>query len=250
MFQAKQAIAAMLLAGIAGGAHAVSASANIDYSTFSFAVIDTDPTDGVTTTLTFDNGSSYAGIWLNNWKSNVFSDSQGTLNPLPAINGSYNAANGGTTALNSGNTLQADANLNFATGGVYQLATDSSKAHSFTLNGPGAVVFRVNYTIGASDSNVGDSFYAYATAGLYGSVNYSDGNDSYFGSNKTQSNGSQNGTLKASFYSDGSSANGYVWAQASARVGQDVAPVPEPSEYLMLLAGLGVVGAAVRRNRR
>ncbi|MFO1386275.1 MAG: PEPxxWA-CTERM sorting domain-containing protein [Chitinivorax sp.] len=27
-------------------------------------------------------------------------------------------------------------------------------------------------------------------------------------------------------------------------------PVPEPSEYLMMLAGLGIVGYAVRRRRQ
>jgi hypothetical protein len=44
--------------------------------------------------------------------------------------------------------------------------------------------------------------------------------------------------------------NGYVPVFASARSAMALAPVPEPSEYAMLLAGLGLVGVMARRRMR
>lgn len=44
--------------------------------------------------------------------------------------------------------------------------------------------------------------------------------------------------------------SGYVPVFASARSAMALAPVPEPSEYAMLLAGLGLVGVMARRRMR
>ena len=52
--------------------------------------------------------------------------------------------------------------------------------------------------------------------------------------------GAGNYILKVSGAVSGIAGGGYV---------AQIAAVPEPSEYLMMLAGLGIVGYAVRRKR-
>ena len=64
----------------------------------------------------------------------------------------------------------------------------------------------------------------------------------YYGAIKTQSSSAINAPL-------GSSTTNTI-ARPTAAFGPSVTPVPEPSEWAMLLAGLALVGFIVRRNAK
>lgn len=242
----KQAALALALASTATAASAaVSGSAFIDFTSFSYNVVDTDLGDGITPTLSFEEGESAATIFSNNWNNNLFSGWEPGMTPASTISGSAS----GASVLNSDTSMQAQGSLASASASLHRLTAESTKSAQFSLSGPGAVVFKVNYSLSSSDNDVHDSFFASVNASIYGSVSFEDGTDSYFGSQQSSFYPeTRSGTLKATFYNESGNANGYLSLTTGADLGQ-TAPVPEPSEYLMLLAGLGVIGYAVRRRQ-
>lgn len=248
MLQLKTAAALALLSFAASAQATVSASASID--SFMFSVVDTDPTDGITTTMTLDSGESYAATTIN-FLDTVFYHWANPASPAqPISNHTDFAGHGSANVFNNGSTQSISADMLRATSGIHEeFGANTYQNFGFTLNGPGAVVFYATYSLGASNDAPRSGDVNYANVTLNGRVDYSDGLNSYFGAHQDTAHGPQSGKLKTSFYNDVSSAHGYVTASAYVTVGRDVAPVPEPSEYLMLLAGLGVIGYAVRRRQ-
>lgn len=236
----------LALAGLTGNAvAAISASAHIDFSSFSYQITDLDPNDNVTPTLTFSDGMSWAEIYANNGKNPLFGQWEDGLTSGSNISGSSNGAN----VQNSDSTLHADATLGTPSHDLHQLSAYTTKLTQFSLNGPASVVFTLHYTLTADDADTSDVLTTLASANLNGNVYFDDKSDSFFGTQQALASGSQSGVLQTSFSNQGSSAYGYLQATASVDIGDHTAPVPEPETYLMLLAGLGVVAYATRRRQ-
>lgn len=236
----------LALAGFSGSAAAtVSAEAHIDFSSFSYQITDLDLNDGITPTLTFADGQSWAEIYANNGKNPLFGQWESGWIPDSNISGSGNGAN----VHNSDSTLHADATLGTPSHDLHQLSAYATKLTQFSLNGPASVVFTLHYTLSANDADPSDVLTTSARAGLSGYVYFDDKSDSFFGTQQALSSGSQSGDLQTSFINHGSAAYGYLQATAGVDIGDHTAPVPEPETYLMLLAGLGVVTCAARRRK-
>lgn len=234
------------LVGLTGNAAAaVSANAHIDFSSLGYQITDLDLNDGITPTLTFADGQSWAEIYANNGKNPLFGQWESGWIPDSNISGSGNGAN----VQNNDSALHADATLGTPGPDLHQLSAYATKLTQFSLNGPASVVFTLHYTLAANDANSGDVLTTASSANLNGYVYFDDKSDSFFSTQQTLSNGSQSGVLQTSFINHGSSAYGYLQATASVDIGDHTAPVPEPETYLMLLAGLGVVAYATRRHQ-
>lgn len=248
MLQLKTAAAIALLSLAASAQATVSANASIE--SFMFSVVDTDPTDGITTTMTLDSGESYAATTVNGFNNAFYQWAYPASPAHPISNHTDFLGQGSANVFNNGSKQSVSADMLRATSGIHEeFGANTYQTFGFTLNGPGAVVFYATYSLGASNDAPMSGDVHLVNVTLNGRVDYSDGLYSYFGAYQDTTQGLQNGKLKTSFYNDVGSAHGYVTASAYVTVGRDVAPVPEPSEYLMLLAGLGVIGYAVRRRQ-
>ncbi|MFO1381296.1 MAG: PEP-CTERM sorting domain-containing protein [Chitinivorax sp.] len=227
-------LGALALASLTNAATAaVSGSANIDLTSFSYSIADADLNDGITPTLSFSDDYAFYT------RSPVF---------------------GGASS------VYAPANIpNSGSGGFYQSA--GAQSH-FRVSGPAQITFRANYTLHNAVAVPGDDgSYAHTRAQLAAGFNLF--NAGGFGIDAQENHAdsgwfpssSRNGTLEISFNSAGEAflpdsedgnayAYGFLNLNSEVTLYQATAAVPEPSEYLMLLVGLGVVGTVVRRSRR
>ena len=249
--QSAKLLAALLLSGAAGTAAAavpsgLLAEAEIDFSSFAFQIYDLDLNDGIDPALEWVSGASVGSIATNNFSHFPFSQHEDGLAPVSTISGSA----AGADVLNSDQTARASGAMTQATPSLFMVNASSNKQGYFTLSGPAAVVFSVNYAVSAYDDNIHDNFYSFAQASLSGTVNFADGANGYFGSRHEVNYDGHSGVLKTSFVNTNGTADGYIYLDSQIAMGQNTAPVPEPSEYLMMLAGLGVVGYAARRRRQ
>lgn len=226
---------AIVLASLAGGTSAaVSGSAIIDLASFSqgISIIDADLNDGITPVLSFSDDYVNYTSW-------------------PSF--------GGATSAN------AHGNIPDSGSGWRQ---PSASAHGqFRISGPAIVTFRANYWLNANvNVAADDGSFAYSRAQLAAGMHSlnpggisRDQQESYAATGIHPSD-NKNGTLQISFSSAGADfyphEDGHAYAYGFLDLNSDVtlyqatAAVPEPSAYLMLLAGLGVVGTAVRRSKR
>lgn len=226
---------AIALASLTGGASAaVSGSANIDLTSFSYSIVDADLNDGITPTLSFsDDYVNYAA--------------------MPSF--------GGATSVIAQGSIP---------NGISDWRNPAASAQGqFRVSGAAFVFFHANYSLNTNVSNLAvyDDSYAYSRAQLAAGMHSS--NPGGLGIDTQESfspigfhpSDSKSGTLAVSFTTVGAeflpnNEDGYAYAYGFLNLNSDVvldqatAAVPEPSEYLMLLAGLGVVGAAIRRSKR
>ncbi|MEW9899159.1 PEP-CTERM sorting domain-containing protein [Chitinivorax sp. PXF-14] len=251
----KLAIAAML-GGASLAAHAatpLSASASIDWSSFTVSIYDINPLDGETPSVNFSDASKWSGAYnFTNLSSVASSDYRSSWTPTPALSAISSFANGYANAGNSDSSISSNANMTAPLADVWNINSYASKSANFTINGMAAVVFSAHYSLIAHDDNLADDNRANASVIFYSGLTESDGTQ--YGYSQTSAgitDGSKSGTLRLAFVNtDGTPMHGYFGANATAQVGASVAPVPEPSEYLMMLSGLGLVGFAVRRRKQ
>lgn len=245
-------LATLAMAGVAAGAQAsASANANIDFSSFMIQVKDLDDNDGITAALTLTNGYGSANISTSGTASSsyYFYDSH-TLPASSDIGGNINAPHASGSTTNGGN-LSADASITQITPGVWYIQSYAWNSWQFSLNGAAAVKLSAKASVSSSNTDT-SKLNSWAYAYLNGQVTFSDDGSqhSFYSELSAPSNQSQSGTLKATFASFDGPAEGYFYLTSSAGAGAlQAPPVPEPSEYLMLLTGLGVVGYAAKRRQ-
>ncbi len=231
----------------------IAATATIDWSKLQLSVTginDTVPKvtfSGQNTSLS-SYGSS-PGQYENDSKSiNNWTDTKGAN------------ADAGTTyanALASALNFSGDANA-MQSGSASSSGTRTEK---FTFDGPGVLTVTVPYTISLSGetSNYCYWCYNYDHASVSGSASFNSYVDN--GSSSTYSNSSfslhnyygtppsqsQSGTLVFGIFASGA-GNGSLNVNFDLSAHSPVSSVPEPESYAMLLAGLGLMGAMVRRR--
>lgn len=161
----------------------------------------------------------------------------------------------------SASALTASASTDYGTNTDWQYARAYSQAiaaGSATLDKGAIIEFSVPYTVSVSvpvDATKGES--SSASGGIF--VNFSDGTISRNwqdslevfavpGSPSTSSSGVFDVIIKNTT----NGAQTLSWSAYSQAVAEThlAAPVPEPESYAMLIAGLGIIGAIVRRRKQ
>ncbi|SCX61336.1 PEP-CTERM protein-sorting domain-containing protein [Nitrosospira sp. Nsp1] len=231
----------------------VAATATIDWSKLQLSITgvnDTVPTvtfSGQNTSL-----SSYAsspGQYENNSKSiNNWTDPK-----------SANADAGTTFANALASTLNFSGDANAMQSG--SASSSGTRTEQFTFDGPGVLTVTVPYTISLNGETSNYCYYCYNYdhASVSGSASFNSYVDN--GSSSTHSNSSfslhnyygtppsqsQSGTLVFGIFASGA-GNGSLNVNFDLSAHSPVSSVPEPESYAMLLAGLGLMGAMVRRR--
>lgn len=137
-------------------------------------------------------------------------------------------------------------------------SSSGNRSESFSFDGPGVLTVTVPYTLSISggdrynyyDSvsasvNANANFYGYGDNGSFNSrSNASFHLNSYYYDSSPQS---QSGNLVFGIFAAGP-GSGTLSIGLNASTGGFASSVPEPQSYAMLLAGLGLMGAVVRRR--
>lgn len=241
-------LAALALAGVAAGAQA-AASANASIGALSVQVIDINPLDGITPTLSFSNGWTWSHIDSTSYWDNKSNDL------ATGSSSAFSAANGSASSNANGNGVSASANIVSGTYALYYSNQWAETSMNFSLNGAAAVVFSTPFSVSAATTSAQYGYETgYSWAQMSGTAASGSGNNTNFSDYQYanaysgyNSDSNQSGSLTGGFVSTASSATGSLYLYAGSEVSTQ--PVPEPSEYLMLLAGLGVVGYAVKRRK-
>lgn len=219
----KQTITALALAGVIGvasqpAAASAVATAEIDWSTFGWVLYDLDPLDSITPSITFDNQYSSVDAWSRQSASSNYSSDWVTF--ISAISPSAEAT--------------ADANKLHAESG-YGSEAGFNRGANFALSPMTLVIFRANATVFASSS-------AIAFAALY--IQGPGANGTGWQYSSSEFYGTNSGTLTTSFLN---MTNDNMFGDIGL-YGSASAPVPEPENYALMLAGLGLVGWMARRR--
>jgi hypothetical protein len=236
---------------ISGSAFAVSAppvaSASIDWSTFSWQVFDTNPSDGVTAALTWNAQPSDVSTNVDNSYKN-FNSSDWT-SPISAVDGVASA-----TVVSGGNLQATFSSL------PTTLNANAWANHNgyFTLSANTLVTFSVmaNTSI-EMNSPINGSAYAWSGLDAYGPGPYGQANQNQTssGSKISWASGLGNpvndiGGINALFFNGtGSAMDGTIHAYANVTSYGFIPAVPEPDTYGMMLVGLCLVGSIAKRRK-
>ncbi|MBA4143763.1 MAG: hypothetical protein H0X43_12370 [Nitrosospira sp.] len=170
-------------------------------------------------------------------------------------------ADAGTTSANTvASTMSFSGMANSSENG--SASSSGSRTLNFSLDGPGLLTVTVPYTISLTGSTSGCYYYCYDYdhASVSGSANFysygDNGNsDSYSSTSFSLYSSpwdpsppeSQSGTLVFGVFANGA-GNGSLGLSFDLSTGA-ASMVPETKTYAMLLAGLGLMGAVIRRRR-
>jgi len=227
-------------------------------------------------TITFAN-SSYSSIYVNIYNGmNGNSISNYTYTPGSiSINTSSSISSGAISATtNAAGMALSQSSSGSSSNGESFNASTSATSGAFTLSANTFAVFTAkgsatySTTIGYDAiTNQSESSSAFATLEAYGSNGYTGSQDSYDEAyvntmciwnpatsicGPSASNGTKTSTLQAFFANTtGNSQTGNLSASTNV-YGYSltaIGAVPEPETYAMLLAGLGLIGAAVKRRK-
>lgn len=240
-------IAALSSASSASAAVA-SASASMDWNSFTYAVIDTDPTDGIAAALNWTSKWSNVSANVESYQS---ASSYDWATPISAVDGV-------ATALASPDALTATFS---SPPGTLNASAWVNRDGSFTLSAHTLVTFSVMVTT-SIDMNVPINGNAYAWAQIEANGPGFDGDPNSFqkgGTGKISwANGSgpqsDSGKINASLFNgsandmDGS-LNAFASVTSYGFNPVVTPPVPEPETYAMLLAGLGLMATIARRRK-
>ena len=194
-------------------------------------------------------GSEYNSKSIYDWTSSVATTADATST---------------TFAHSTGSATDLSANAQSVGEGSYDYwnnpgaSSSGSRSESFSFDGPGVLTVTVPYTLSISggdpynyyDSvsasvNANASFYGYGDNGSFNSQsNASFHLSSYYYDATPQS---QSGTLVFGIFAAGPGSGTLSFNLDASTVGF-ASSIPEPQSYAMLLAGLGLMGAVVRRR--
>lgn len=252
--------ALVALLGLAGSA-AWATTAHGSASNLRYTLVDLTPDDGVAASLT----------WVAN-PDQRFGSAFAYVNNVPT----YSANSDGTTdiaeewhrgadTVTAGVKNSADFAAVSLAGSTFTSPSDGtandlrliaySGEYYFNVGAGTAVTFHVDYDLSTDTVASGVIANASSAANLVVSGEYSPGQWGYYANEYDYTGGSGywdghvQGTLQHTFVNAGSSGLlGEVWVSLNMTSDAPLLAVPEPSTYAMLLAGLGLVGLARRRN--
>lgn len=241
-----------LNSGLAEAAAPVTASADIDWSKLQ---------------LSFTSvGDSASGATFSNYNTSLnsfASSSETNENNSTSIT---NWTDAGDTAAEAGsgyaNSLASSTDFsgNAVSGEGGYVSSSGYRALDFAVDGPGVLTVTVPYTLSLT-GEASDCYYCYnfdhasvsGNASFYSYTGSAEANSSsstsFFLTDDywNPSAASQSGTLVFGIFTSGP-GNGSIRAGFDLST-QGVSVVPEPGSYAMLLAGLGIVGAIIRRRK-
>jgi hypothetical protein len=248
-------MALLLCSAPTASAALISASANIDWSTFKITPIDIG--NGLPTLIwSSQNDSSQACLNTGYYCGSNISDnapnwSSGTL---ATQTGSTSTFNGSASALTSASQINADNSINGSFNQYSSATSNSQRAGNFTVHGNGLFLFQANYNI-AGDAGTTSG----ASANTSVSFNLSSYNDGDIGTanqnfNRNLYSGSspvtESGILGIALaFKDG--WNGSFTAGANASIsayGGNLNPVPLPAAFWLFGSALTGI-AALRRGQ-
>lgn len=239
---------------------ATSASASLDWNALTFTIIDTNPLDGLTPTLTWTSPFSQAYSYGYNTATGEHQyDSPYAYDFSTPLSSGLSFSNaGGNVSVNAASlsaSSAASAAVAGSGGGVFvqEYATGQG---SFTLSGAGIAYISLPYSISVHGTGGDVAEYSTASAYLYGYASSPAGSSTSYSGNQqlvsySVGDASQTGNLGFALtnFSSTASVSGNVFAYAYTTSQAPIAAVPEPQSYAMLLAGLGMVAAVARRRR-
>jgi hypothetical protein len=256
-----------------------SAEASIDWNAMTFTLFDLNPADGQLPSVVWSNqfgDTSAFALGDDSFHHRLVNESYHASSATSVV------GSNAVTAYSTGTSTYNNQSLSVATNAdastipignmtVFSVANASSSLHSaFSLNGAGVMVISVPYTIKVIGDPENSSDYSSANVSINGHYSASDG--SYYGSGSANKSfisyysgdqaysgiftlavANSNSLLTTSGFFD-ASLSASAWAESSTYVPgvpesyTYVSGVPEPETYAMMLAGLGLVGAMVRRR--
>lgn len=238
-----RALAVIFAATFAAGAvrAEVIGTAQIDWATFSYQILDLDLGDGIAPTLSFDALTEQTLVRVVAPGGPPLEQSAGDWSTPLSV--SLSAA-GGTLLASADQELLAQSD-GFVLGGMAEALAERSV--QFTSTGKSVVVFSVDYTVSVGGLSPGQSFSALAGLGWdaidpFGVVGTAREEFALTDTNGTSPAGAR---LSVAFVNlTGAETVGTVYGTAS------VTSVPEPQAYLMLGAGAVLLALRLRRGRR
>lgn len=227
-----------LLLAAAGAAHA-QAHSSAGIGNFAYELVDLDPGDGVTPSLTLTLTDIYgeSGLYLGAFSYPITQASTDTFGTLHI----ENAYGSGSAALapdyDSSSSADADA---------YSARSGTRLDLQFVLSPHTRVIFSADASVSAQPQ-LG---FTYAEAGLYGEITtpfISHGTrfDAFYHANL----GDEAGLLSAVANAGDAETIGTLSIRTSASSESFAPPVPEPPVFAMLGGGLALVAGAARRRR-
>lgn len=246
--------------------NAASATASFDWSAMTFSLMDLNPSDGLSPSVTWSgqHGSTSANASSSdNAHSSSINESYSAPSATSVV--SSNAvtffATGTSTYDNLNLNVAANADVTSVPTSEYGSSNSSAYASlysSFSLSGAGVMVITVPYTISVTGdlynySNSGNAnlnistYYSSSDGSSSGSSNASKDFASYWTGDKSYSGVF---TVAVANASDSITTSGYLSTSlsTSARAYSYVSGVPEPEAYAMMLAGLFLIGSVARRQ--
>ncbi|WP_374512534.1 PEP-CTERM sorting domain-containing protein [Niveibacterium sp.] len=212
---------------------AASGTADVDWSRASFTTVATEGSLTYTWSASSYVWSSANGAYDSNFvePNLTASSANGSANASAAITPtSWNASSAVTPA------------------GVFQVASSGGeRGGNLNITGTGFLLVSVPYSLEVSTVGGGDSWAqallrSYVSEGGYTTDRTANAYLSSWTGAATRT-----GVLHLALYSDGAYSG---WLSSSVYSGANVAAVPEPESYAMMLSGLALFGVIARKRRR
>lgn len=226
----------------------------------SYQLIDLDASDGVAPEISFFNISNtvQSRITTGNYSDNYTATASRTASTTRSANVAVGDMNSGAAASYSGGNF-GSASSSGQVNEVGSFGASQSFTANFTLS-PKTLLLFFGHLSGsaAAGSYYDQSTYSSASASLSGSllpggIGYQNSQISANAASYYYNN-SYDTSFTLSFVNGGSSDLGGSWNLATSTSGNNYSgfaqPVPEPETYAMMLAGLTLLGAVVRRRQQ